>query len=103
MRQAIVFKNNRLINGVENPVQTTRYPAFAAQIHIRVIGQHLAVPIHIIDDSTGSSAFLCIIRTIRTRAVSNNQKFRGPGFCYFCKHSFGGVWAVEDYEGDWGF
>ena len=98
--QAVILKNNRLFNLLEHPVNTAGHSPLAAQIHLGEVGQHLAIPIHALNDGTGGNDLLGFSRAICPRAIAHDQQLGWLGLGDFRKNPFGNVRPVEDNKSD---
>ena len=98
--QAIIFQNNGLFHLLEYPIYSGRNTPLAAQIHLRKISQNFTVPVHTIDDSSGSCDLLGFPGTIGPWAIAHDQQFWRSGSGYFRKNHFGRIRPVEDDKRD---
>lgn len=95
MRHAIIFEENRLIDVLEDPADTGCHTMAATQIDIRIIFQHLAVPVHPLDYPSSGGTFYGIIRVRQSRAIRDNKEFFGFDLSYFGKYPLRGFLTIE--------
>src|SRR5439155_16709195 len=69
IRQAVVFEDNRLVHDTEDPIHPGRHPAPAAEIDIRILPEHLARPVHRLDDRPRGPAARRLALAMPPRAV----------------------------------
>ena len=67
---------------------------------IRIIGEHFAIPIYLLDDRPGGAAFFFFAWAIRARAVSDYQQLPRLRLGYLFENPLSDFRSVEDYESD---